>query len=120
MRTIGEKLKDIRKHKGLTQAEFGNNIGFSKQAVSNIENNLSNPSIDFISKLIMYYDVNANWFIVDKGEMFNSQQEMYKTTKNEIMREVEQMLNTQQEKFKTIKIDIIREVERMLRFRGIS
>lgn len=92
MSTIGEKLKDIRKAKGLTQAEFGNNIGFSKQAVSNIENNLSNPSIEFISKLIMYYDVNANWLIVGFGEMFNRSDSYNKSIKNEILKEVENML----------------------------
>ena len=92
LKSIGEKLKDIRKTKGLTQAEFGQNIGFSKQAVSNIENNLSNPSIEFISKLIMFYDVNANWLIVGAGEMFNNSHEQLKSIKNEIMREVEMIL----------------------------
>ncbi len=92
METIGEKLKIIRKSKGLTQAEFGQNIGFSKQAVSNIENNLSNPSIDFIGKLILYYDVNANWLIASVGDMFNGGHQQLKNLKNDIMREVEMIL----------------------------
>ena len=92
METIGEKLKSIRKSKGMTQAEFGESIGFSKQAVSNIENSLSNPSIDFISKLIMYHNVNANWLIASVGEMFNCTQNQLKSLKSEIMTEVELIL----------------------------
>lgn len=93
METIGEKLKSIRKSKGMTQAEFGESMGFSKQAVSNIENNLSNPSIDFINKLIVYHSVNANWLIASIGEMFISNQNQLRSLKNEIMAEVEMILN---------------------------
>ena len=71
MNSIGEKIKFIRQDKGLTQAQFGESIGLTKQAVSNVENNLSNPSLDFISKLIVNYNINSNWLIAGEGEPYN-------------------------------------------------
>lgn len=90
MNTIGEKIKYIRHDKGLTQAEFGENIGLSKQAVSNVENNLSNPSIDFLSKLIVYYNINSNWLIAGFGEPYNLKTSA--NTRKDILDEIDLIL----------------------------
>lgn len=90
MDTIGDKIKYIRQEKGLTQAQFGESIGLTKQAVSNVENNLSNPSLDFISKLIVYYNINSNWLIANKGEPFNFENKI-KVRKN-IISDIDKIL----------------------------
>ena len=71
MTSIGLRLKQIRTEKHLTQAVLGKIIGVSKQAVANVESSHSNPSIEFMSKLFENLDINLNWFICGKGEMFN-------------------------------------------------
>ena len=43
--TIGENIADLRKKKGLTQAEFGEMLGVSNQAVSKWESGMSMPDI---------------------------------------------------------------------------
>ena len=43
--TIGEKIADLRKKKGWTQAEFGEMLGVSNQAVSKWESGMSMPDI---------------------------------------------------------------------------
>ena len=43
--TIGENIADLRKKRGWTQAEFGEMIGVSNQAVSKWENGMSMPDI---------------------------------------------------------------------------
>ncbi|MDD3238238.1 MAG: helix-turn-helix transcriptional regulator [Candidatus Gastranaerophilales bacterium] len=90
MSEINERLKSIRNQKNLTQADFGKNIGVSKQAVSNVENNLSNPSIELLSKLMMYYDVNLNWLICGKGNMFNTTQ--FEQVQDEFAQKVKEIL----------------------------
>ena len=44
MRTQGERIKKLRKSKGVTQRELAERLGISEQAVSKWEKNLSNPS----------------------------------------------------------------------------
>ncbi len=43
--SIGEKIADLRKKKGWTQAEFGEILGVSNQAVSKWESEMSMPDI---------------------------------------------------------------------------
>ena len=70
MEKIGERLKQIRKNKNLTQTAFGEILGVTKQAVANVESCHSNPSMEFLYKLIEKFNVNANWLITGKGEVF--------------------------------------------------
>ena len=94
MNSIGEKLKLLRKEKGMTQTEFGETMGFTKQAVSNVENNLSNPSIDFLSKLILCFGINSNWLIADIGQPYNI--DCGKNSKRaSILKEIDKILKKQ-------------------------
>ena len=90
MTTIGIRTKKIRSEKRLTQAELGNIIGVSKQAVANIESEHNKPSIDFIGKLIENLNVNSNWYITGNGKMFNPPQ--YEQVRDEILKEVDEIL----------------------------
>ena len=72
METLGSRLKLIRTSKKLTQLDFGKCIGVTKQAIANVESSHSNPSIDFLSKLIEIFNVNINWLISGHGEMFTN------------------------------------------------
>ncbi len=95
MNTIGKKIKFIRKEKGLTQKDFGEEIKVSKQQVSNIENELCNPSIDFLSKMILYFNVNSNWLLADIGDPFISNNiDTFEKMHNKIIKEVEQMFKS--------------------------
>ncbi len=90
MTTIGNRTKKIRTEKKLTQAELGQFLGVSKQAVANVESEHNKPSIEFISKLIENLDVNSNWYITGKGEMFNAPE--FEDVKDEILEEVNSIL----------------------------
>lgn len=72
MDTIGNKIKYLRQEKRLTQDSLGKELGFSKQIVSNYENDLSKPSYEFLTKLNEMYRVNLNWLIANDGEPFNT------------------------------------------------
>lgn len=81
---IGKRLKKIRTSLGLSQETFGQRLGLSKQAISNVENSLSNPSISFLNKLIDTLNVNINWFTHGDGLMFlNNCENTHAFIKNE-------------------------------------
>lgn len=67
---IGKRLKEIRTVLALSQEALGRKLSLSKQAISNVENNLSNPSISFLNKLLEVCNVNINWFTYGTGLMF--------------------------------------------------
>ena len=92
MDTLGKRLREIRTHKNLTQLDFGKLLGVTKQAVANVESSHSNPSIAFLSKLIEIFDVNVNWLITGKGNMFNFTETDNNTDKSEFRSEVIKIL----------------------------
>lgn len=61
---IGNKIKALRKARGITQEQLANAIGISFQAVSKWENNIALPDITLIPML-------ANYFGVSMDELFD-------------------------------------------------
>ena len=66
--SIGGRMKDVRKRAGLTQAEFGDRIGFHKNQVYNVETGKSIPSDDYISSVALKFQVSVNWLKTGEGE----------------------------------------------------
>ena len=58
--TIGKKIAQYRKDKGLTQDELAELLGVSAQAVSKWENDLSCPDILLLPKLAELFDTTVD------------------------------------------------------------
>lgn len=54
---IGENIREIRKLKGMTQAELGKKIGMSYQQIGQYENGKRNPKLQTIKKLAIALEV---------------------------------------------------------------
>lgn len=65
-----ERIKYIRKEKGLTQTEFGEKIGVKGNTVTNYETGLRNPTDAVIRSICREFDVNEEWLRNGTGEMF--------------------------------------------------
>ena len=64
--TIGEKIKQLRKNKGLTQSELGDLLGVKKAAVQKYESNqVQNLKQAVIKKLCEVFDKTPSYFIFD-------------------------------------------------------
>ena len=48
LKQLGEKIKQLRLSKGLTQAELANQIGKDQQAIQRLESGAVNPSYLFL------------------------------------------------------------------------
>ena len=62
---ISNKLKEIRKNKGVTLQEIANEAGVTKSLVSQIENSRTIPSLPVMLGLIQALDIDLNAFFRD-------------------------------------------------------
>ncbi|MBQ2984036.1 MAG: helix-turn-helix transcriptional regulator [Candidatus Gastranaerophilales bacterium] len=92
MKNLGLRLKKIRKQVGCSQDEFAQKLGITKQAISNIENSKSAPSVNVLSKLALDYNVNLNYLIIGKGSIYSLDDSSTTSIKKSILKEVEHML----------------------------
>ena len=68
--TQGERIKAIRKHFKLTMEKFGNKLGVTKVAISNIEKGNRNLTEQMSKSICREFNVNENWLKNGEGEMF--------------------------------------------------
>lgn len=67
---IDERIRAIRKDKGLTMQAFGESIGMSKASISGIESGKNGPSEQTIRLICSVYKVNYFWLKEGKGSMY--------------------------------------------------
>lgn len=63
--TLGEKITDLRKKRGLSQEELAITLGVSRQAVSKWELGDTMPDTDKIIALADYFNVTTDWLLRD-------------------------------------------------------
>jgi len=60
MKTFGEKLLDLRKESKMTQEELADNLGVTRQTVSNWELNQTKPDLDQLKGLSKVYKISLD------------------------------------------------------------
>ena len=60
---MNERLKLLRKEKGVSQAVVAKAIGITLSAYSNYEQGIREPSIQIIIALCRYYNVSADYLL---------------------------------------------------------
>ena len=63
MESYGKAITALRKKNGMTQAELGNALNVTYQAVSKWENDLSQPGIDVIADICRIFNISIDDFI---------------------------------------------------------
>ena len=85
-----DRIKQIRKHLNMNQAEFANDLGISVSNIQSYETGRRLPSDAFIKLVCEKYGVNIEWLSSAEGEMLKP-----KTRESEIADIVDQMLDSQ-------------------------
>jgi len=70
IKTLGQKLKEIRTHFNMSISEFAKNLGTSARAYTSYEYDERKPSYEFYFNLRSVFSVNLNWLIANEGSMF--------------------------------------------------
>jgi transcriptional regulator with XRE-family HTH domain len=68
--TQGERVREVRKNKGLTLERFGEKIGVGKSTISDIENNRRTLTEHMTKSICREYNVDYIWLTTGNGEMF--------------------------------------------------
>lgn len=63
MQGFGEKLRELRKERGITIEELAEAIHFSKSSINYWENDKMDPSITALRAICDYFDVSADYMI---------------------------------------------------------
>ena len=61
--TLGEKITEARKKKGMSQIDLADAMSVSRQSVSKWETGESNPEISKLSQLAEVLDVSLDWLL---------------------------------------------------------
>jgi transcriptional regulator with XRE-family HTH domain len=70
MSTIGERIKEIRKHKGFTQQKFADALGLKQNTVATYEMNKTVPSERTIADICREFGVDRIWLETGVGDPF--------------------------------------------------
>lgn len=67
MNEFGNKIKKLRKEKGLTQEQLGDAFNITKTGISYWENGKTMPNMDMVGKLASYFGVTTDYLIKEKN-----------------------------------------------------
>ena len=62
---LGEKIKELRQEKGLSQAQLANIIGVSQKAIDYWERNVNEPKASYIVALVKFFEITYDEFFAD-------------------------------------------------------
>lgn len=63
MKTLGERLKSLRKEKGISQTELANALGVSKGIISLWECDLREPLASNVALISRYFGISADYIL---------------------------------------------------------
>lgn len=114
MLTIGERIRELRKHYKLNQKDFAKRIGISYGHVSNIETGKDNPSDSVLKLIIMEYGTNETWLKTGEGNMLDNSEYgdhiTWKDSSLTIIHELSEILNNCPTTNRVIYISILSSV----------
>ena len=70
LKPIGQRLLAVRKFFKLSQEEIGKITHYSKSLISEVEKGGKKPSSQYLYSLLTQFNIDANWILTGKGEMF--------------------------------------------------
>ncbi len=88
-----ENLKKLRKELKLSVSKLGELLDMPQRTLSAYERKERTPSIDLVTRLCTKLNINANWFVTGKGEMFASCDE--KTELSDLTSKVKEILKNE-------------------------
>lgn len=68
MKTIGERIKELREEKGINQLELSKILNVHKGSVSNWENNKRTPDADMLTKIADFFNCSID-YLLDRSEI---------------------------------------------------
>lgn len=103
--TQGERIKEVRKSLGLTLEKFGEKIGVTKVAISNLENGHRNLTEQMTKSICREFNVSEEWLRTGDGEMF-----LPVNRKTKIEKLTNQLLSEESDSFKNRLVSVLADL----------
>jgi len=71
MSEINDRIKQVRKSKGLTMEQFGSRIGLGKSAVNKIEKGINGTTDQTVQSICREFGVSEVWLRTGEGQMLD-------------------------------------------------
>lgn len=78
---FGDRLKELRKERNLTQEEIGELCAVGKTTISNWENNITQPPFEIVKKLAHYFGVTIDYLLNFTQEDMNNLEKLKQALK---------------------------------------
>lgn len=75
--SINERIKEVRKARGLSQTAFAERLGTTRGVITNLEGEKTEPNEPFIKLICKEFNIDGDWLRTGDGEM------MQKLTRNQ-------------------------------------
>ena len=72
---MNERIKELRKHLGLTLEEFGKRLGVTRSAIGHLERGERTLTDQMFLSICREFNVNENWLRTGDGEMFSLEED---------------------------------------------
>ncbi|MFJ8102836.1 helix-turn-helix transcriptional regulator [Lysinibacillus sp. NPDC096212] len=82
---MNKRIKEVRKHEGLSQEDFANKLSVTRNVIASYELGRVEPTELFIKHLCREFDVNEEWLLNGEGEMILTPEELYADIVTEAM-----------------------------------
>lgn len=92
MGSIGKRLREFRENLHFKQEELADKLELSKQAISKIETDVNYPTAQVLIKLALDYNLNSDWLLTGRGNMFIQKNPSQEINMEKIKSEVNLML----------------------------
>ena len=79
---LGERLKETRQSKGVSQSTVAEHLNISRQSISQWENNSSYPDLDNLVRLSEYYEVTVDDLLKENQGLKKKYKQTTKRLKN--------------------------------------
>lgn len=66
--SLGERIRELRKNKGLSQYELAREIKVSQATVASWENNTRKPTIELIQQTANYFNVSSDYLLGNESQ----------------------------------------------------
>lgn len=103
--TQGERIKEVRKSLGLTLEKFGEKIGVTKVAISNLENGHRNLTEQMTKSICREFNVSDEWLRTGEGEMF-----LPVNRRTKIEKLTNQLLSEESDSFKNRLVSVLADL----------
>ncbi|RXI57266.1 XRE family transcriptional regulator [Clostridium tetani] len=78
------RIRKLRKSKGLSQKDFGESINLSQNHVSSLEKGMRSITIRTVDDICRVYGVNKEWLVDGTGEMYSDVLEKFEINDPEV------------------------------------